>query len=65
MVSLSTKEFWDGFWVAIQVLGLPVMQLEYVLVQGLIQDKSTGEGVSLQGVHEHMLLALDLEDELT
>ena len=63
VVSLDTSDFWSSFWVVIQVLGLPIMQLEYVLVQSLILEKSSGEGILMPGMHEHMLYWKDMENK--
>eukprot|EP00435_Cladocopium_sp_Y103_P016128 s1556_g4.t1 len=63
VVSLDTSDFWSTFWVIIEILGLPIMQLEYVLVQSLVYDKSSGEGILLPGIHEHMLYWQDAENK--
>ncbi|CAK9029707.1 ABC transporter B family member 25 (ABC transporter ABCB.25) (OsABCB25) (Protein ALS1 homolog) (Protein ALUMINUM SENSITIVE 1) (OsALS1) [Durusdinium trenchii] len=63
VVSLDASEAWGVFWVILEILQLPVMQLEYVLIQGLVYEKSSGEGVLLPGMHEHMLFWKDAENK--
>ncbi|CAE6962498.1 Abcb10 [Symbiodinium natans] len=61
VVSLPTADFWSSFWVVVQVCGLPIMQLEFILLKGLIQSSTAGDSVTLKGVHEHPLYWTDVE----
>ncbi|CAE7510897.1 lon, partial [Symbiodinium sp. CCMP2456] len=61
VVSLSSADFWSGFWILVQVCGLPIMQIEFVLMKGLIQAATAGESVTMKGVHEHPLFWTDVE----
>eukprot|EP00439_Symbiodinium_sp_Y106_P028424 s564_g3.t1 len=43
VVSLPSSDFWSSFWIVVQVFGLPIMQIEFVLMKGLIQAATAGE----------------------
>jgi len=63
VVSLPATDFWSIFWLILEVLGLPLMQLEFLLIKGLVAAMTAGESVTLKGIHEHPLYWTDMENK--
>ena len=62
VVTVDVSSFWNSLWVVIEILSLPIMQLEFVFIKGLVEEMSAGDGVKLS-LHEHLLYWNDVENK--